>query len=104
MAGCWRVTWSTSTARRGEVVGRLTILGYPADVITPRHSSTTGLLRWFAYDHLRDDLRAVSQPFGELAHTIAERLPDGPELTTCLRKLLEAKDCAVRAAIDQRGA
>jgi hypothetical protein len=27
---------------------------------------------------------------------------DGPELTVALRKLLEAKDCAVRAALPPR--
>jgi hypothetical protein len=42
----------------------------------------------------------VSRPFGELAERMADTLPSGPELTAGLRKLLEAKDCAVRAALD----
>lgn len=65
-----------------------------------RHPATTGLLRWFEYAHLPSHLAAVSKEFSDTAAWLVGRLPDGPELTTCLRKLLEAKDCAVRAAID----
>jgi hypothetical protein len=43
----------------------------------------------------------VSKPVGDLANQMADQLPDGPELTTGLRKLL-AKDCLVRAALDAR--
>ena len=57
------------------------------------------ILQFFAFDHLRDDLKAVSQPFGELAERIVETLPRNPERTVALRKLLEAKDAAVRARI-----
>ena len=71
--------------------------------MTPRHPATTGLLRYFEYTHLPDRLQDVSRPIGELAHQMAEMLPDGPELTTGLRKLLEAKDCLVRAALDLPG-
>ncbi|MFB7589386.1 hypothetical protein [Streptomyces sp. NPDC056169] len=64
------------------------------------HPAVTNLLRYFAYDHLPEQLREISQPFGELAHGLVERRDlDGPELTVALRKLLEAKDCAVRAAL-----
>lgn len=65
------------------------------------HPNTTALLRHFAYDHLPPDLQAVSRPICELAHDMAGRL-DGPELTAGLRKLMEAKDCLVRAAIEAR--
>ena len=41
----------------------------------------------------------VSKPFGELAQTIVDTLPSNPERTVALRKLLEAKDCAVRALL-----
>lgn len=64
-----------------------------------RHPATTGLLRFFEYAHLPDALKAVSQGSHELADEMVSRLPDGPELTTGLRKLLEAKDCFVRAAL-----
>lgn len=42
----------------------------------------------------------MSEPFGRLARQLDESLPTGPELSTALRKLLEAKDAAVRAALD----
>jgi hypothetical protein len=55
------------------------------------------LLKFFAYEHLRADLQQVSIPFFELAQRILEIVPQGPERTVALRKLLEAKDAAVRA-------
>jgi hypothetical protein len=58
------------------------------------------VLRYFEYKHLPPHLRAVSAPCAELAVTMADMLPSGPELTVGLRKLLEAKDCFVRAALD----
>jgi ferritin-like protein len=67
-----------------------------------RHPATLGMLRWFEYAHLPEDLRTVSGLFYDLAHDVTALVPDGPELTTCLRKLLEAKDCAVRARIEAR--
>jgi hypothetical protein len=57
------------------------------------------ILQFFAYKHLRDDLQGVSKPFGEMADWIVKTLPRNPERTVALRKLLEAKDAAVRAAI-----
>lgn len=64
-----------------------------------RHPATQQLARWFTFDHLRDDLRPPSHACAELAQTMIDTLPDGPELSAGLRKLLEAKDCFVRAAI-----
>lgn len=58
------------------------------------------LLRYFAYDHLPEVLQVISRPFWHIAHEMAETLPPGPETTVCLRKLLEAKDAAVRSALD----
>lgn len=57
------------------------------------------ILRFFAYDHLPPLLRDVSRPFGELAMAIDNAVPDGAEKSAGLRKLLEAKDCIVRAAL-----
>lgn len=65
-----------------------------------RHPAVEALLRYFAWQHLPGHLQAVSRPFGELAEHMADTLPSGPELTAGLRKLLEAKDCAVRAVLD----
>jgi hypothetical protein len=62
------------------------------------HPATEGVLRYFDYEHLPAHLQEVSKPFGDLARDLAQKL-DGPELTVALRKLLEAKDAAVRAAV-----
>ncbi len=66
-----------------------------------RHPATTALLGYFEYAHLPERLQAISKPVGDLAQQMTDLLPDGPELTTGLRKLLEAKDCLVRAALDK---
>lgn len=57
------------------------------------------LLRFFAYEHLPAHLQEVSKPFCELAHLLAHTLKDPREGTVALRKLLEAKDAAVRATL-----
>ena len=57
------------------------------------------ILQFFAYAHLPEALQAVSEPFGELAELIVSSLPRNPERTVALRKLLEAKDAAVRSAL-----
>ena len=62
-------------------------------------SQPAPLLRFFEYRHLPEKLQEVSRPFGELAQHLDQTLPAGPETTTALRKLLEAKDCAVRAVL-----
>ena len=60
--------------------------------------STDRMLKYFGYEHLsRDDLKAISKEFNLLAHTIVRVVAPGPERTVSLRKLLEAKDAAVRA-------
>lgn len=57
------------------------------------------ILQFFTYAHLPAHLQAVSKPFGDLAQQIVDTLPRNPERTVALRKLLEAKDAAVRALI-----
>lgn len=57
------------------------------------------LQQFFEYAHLPEHLRKVSAPFCVLAESLVLSLPDNPERTTALRKLLEAKDCAVRAVL-----
>lgn len=59
------------------------------------------LLQFFEYSHLPEHLQAVSKPFGELAKHLDETLPGNAETTVALRKLLEAKDCAVRALLEK---
>ena len=74
---------------------------------------TEHILQFFKYDHLPPHLAAVSKPFADLAHaivlgdnvpeagtvTLGNPLPRNPERTVALRKLLEAKDAAVRALL-----
>ena len=56
------------------------------------------LIQFFAYEHLPPHLQEVSKPFGDLANALMN-LPRNPERTVALRKLLEAKDAAVRARL-----
>jgi len=59
------------------------------------------LLKWFSYQHLaKEEVRAVSRRFSIMAQMIIESMPPCAERTACMRKLLEAKDCAVRATLD----
>ena len=60
-------------------------------------ASTT--IQYFEYAHLPEQLQKVSKPVYDLAHMMEEMLPDGPEKSAGMRKLLEAKDCFVRANI-----
>ncbi len=60
------------------------------------------MLRWFEYAHLPAGLQKASKPFSVLAHGIVAMVAPGPERTVCLRKLLEAKDAAVRALMEQK--
>lgn len=69
------------------------------------------IMQFFEYEHLPAKLAAVSKPFCELARAIVgapgsgvfalavQQLPRNPERTVALRKLLEAKDAAVRATL-----
>jgi len=63
------------------------------------HPSIQHVLKFFVHEHLPPHLQAVSRPFCELAAQVAERAPDNPETTVCLRWLLLSKDAAVRAAL-----
>lgn len=60
---------------------------------------TDRMLQFFEFAHLPPHLAAVSGDFSALAHTMVANLPENPERTVALRKLLEAKDCAVRAVL-----
>lgn len=71
-----------------------------AELRVVREAPAHPLLKFFRYEHLPEKLRAVSKPFGLLAHQMAKDTPAGAEQTVMLRKLLEAKDCAVRAVIE----
>tara|TARA_Y100000310_G_C20297885_1_gene630319 strand:- start:261 stop:485 length:225 start_codon:yes stop_codon:yes gene_type:complete len=62
------------------------------------HPNVAHILALFDYKHLPPHLSEVSQPFAELAQTIADRAVS-PEATVALRKLLESKDAAVRDVV-----
>ncbi len=62
---------------------------------------TEHIEQFFRWDHLPPHLQEVSRPFSELAAVIVATLPRNPERTVALRKLLEAKDAAVRAKVAQ---
>lgn len=57
------------------------------------------IMKYFEYQHLPPHLQEVSKPIGDLAKQMDEQLPDGAEKSAGLRKLLEAKDCLVRAKL-----
>jgi hypothetical protein len=58
------------------------------------------ILRYFHYSHLPPILQASSKPFCDLAHHIVSTTPWSAERSVALRKLLEAKDAAVRANVN----
>lgn len=57
------------------------------------------IMKYFEYTHLPEHLQSVSKLMGDLAKQIDDLVPDGPEKSAGLRKLLEAKDCLVRAKL-----
>ena len=63
------------------------------------HPATEAVLKYFKYSHLPEHLQPVSRKCADLANEMVILLPEVPEVTVGLRKLLEAKDCFVRAFI-----
>lgn len=61
------------------------------------------MMKWFAYAHLPEKLQATSMAFHDLAKLLITAIEPGPERTVALRKLLEAKDAAVRAKLHPGG-
>ncbi len=66
---------------------------------TDEEIATDPILRYFHYTHLPPTLRDVSREFARLARHVIDTVPRNAERSAGLRKLLEAKDCAVRAVI-----
>lgn len=77
----------------------------PLEVFQPKEEERENkmnderMLKWLEWSHLPPRLQQVSHPFYDLALTICTLCDPGPERTVALRKLLEAKDAAVRAAV-----
>lgn len=61
------------------------------------------MLKWFACNHLPENLQRISEKFAILAEFICSDIQEGPERTVAMRKLLEAKDAAVRATVHPGG-
>jgi len=57
------------------------------------------IVKYFAFAHLKPELKSVSQHFAAVAFALLRDIPRSAERTAALRKMLEAKDCAVRAAL-----
>ena len=57
------------------------------------------IMEYFTYKDLPPKLQQISKPFCDLAQFMADELPKWPETAAGLRKVLEAKDCAVRSAL-----
>lgn len=68
--------------------------------IEDRHPSVQHVAQFFEYGHLQNaHARSISAEVADLAEFMVSELEDSPELAAGLRKLLEAKDCFVRAAL-----
>jgi len=62
-------------------------------------SDPNPIMKYFAYSHLPEKLQELSRPSCLLAEEMEALLPNGAEKSAGLRKLLEAKDCFVRAGL-----
>ncbi len=62
-------------------------------------SKSNPIMQFFAYQHLPDHLKEISKPFSDMANQLVDNLPPSAEASVALRKLLESKDAAVRAAV-----
>lgn len=60
------------------------------------------MMRWFHYEHLPESLQGISKACAGLAEVMDMTLAEGAEKTAGLRKLLEAKDCFVRALLEAK--
>jgi hypothetical protein len=61
------------------------------------------MMTWFGFAHLPAHLQVTSSYFWDIACQIVATIDPGPERTVALRKLLEAKDAAVRATLNPGG-
>lgn len=70
--------------------------------VAGRNPSIVHIAQFFEYDHLpTGNMKQISTLCSDTAQTMLDRLEDSPELIAGLRKLLEAKDCFVRAALGE---
>ena len=72
----------------------------PDTTTMPNTYKPNKILKYFEYEHLPIDLQTVSKELCMLAIKMDKKLPQSAEKSSGLRKLLEAKDCFVRAKLD----
>ena len=70
--------------------------------VKTEQKEANGILKHFNYSHLPESLQEISKPICELAKEMNNKLPDCAEKQAGLRKLLEAKDCFVRANLEKK--
>lgn len=64
------------------------------------YARANSLLRYFKFEHLPAHLQEISKPFHDLAEALVnKRAADRSEQLAAMRKLLEAKDAAVRCML-----
>jgi len=61
--------------------------------------TSSPIMAFFTYEHLPEKLQTISKPIGDLAKEMDDTLSPSAEKSAGLRKLLEAKDCLVRASL-----
>ena len=69
---------------------------------TDRHPTIQDTASYFEFAHLPKHLQIVSEACATLAEQMLVELPDSPQLSLGLQKLLEGEDCFVRAALAQQ--
>lgn len=93
------MAWEAGLLGGGEFGRKRGSAGSPTLQLPALTMDTYPILSFFEFEHLPEHLQAVSKPLCELAHEMAGDLPACPETSAGLRKLLEAKDCFVRAQL-----
>ena len=71
-------------------------------IVIDQQTPAEPMIQFFQFEHLKEPLRTASRLFAQLATTIVMEIPRNAERTVSLRKLLESKDCAVRAMLFQQ--
>lgn len=72
-------------------------------ILEGRHPGVVSIMAFFAWGHLPPNLMTPSRLVSEVAWEMVDNIPDSPELVAGLRKLLESKDCFVRATLEKAG-
>jgi hypothetical protein len=91
---------SVSTSTKETVMTSIMTIGpESAELKIAVENTTEQIMQFFEYEHLPVHLQEVAEPFRDLARAVIRRVPRNPERTVALRKMLEAKDAAVRAVI-----